>query len=124
MSRLSVTPQQMLGAYPSLPISADGADFVFTAAGASFADGASFAITGKELLLVHNGAGTAQTVTISSVADEKGRTGDISAYSVGAGEYAAFGPFKKPGWAQAADGNKLYFAASNTAVEFAVLRWT
>lgn len=124
MSRLAVTPKQTLGSYPSLPISADGADFAFAAAGAAFADGASFVITGKELLLVRNGAVTAQTVTISSVADEKGRTGDVTTYSIGASEYAVFGPFKKAGWAQAADGNKLYFAASAATVEFAVLRWT
>lgn len=121
MARLPITPQTSLGGYPATPLTVQTADFVFTPAGAQFADGASFPITGRELLLVRNGNGAAQTVTITSMVDEKNRLGTITAYSVGISEYAVFGPFQKDGWAQA--GGLLYFAASATDVEFAVLRW-
>lgn len=96
MARLSLTVQNIIAKYPTLPL------------------------TGKEILLVHNANAGAQTVTISSVVDPYKRTGDITTYSVGIGEYAAFPPFPKDGWAQS-DGY-LYFAASAADVNFAVLR--
>jgi hypothetical protein len=120
MSRLALTVQNIIAKYPSLPLTANSADFTWTAAGASFADGAGFALTGKEVLLARNPTGGALTVTISSVVDPYIRTGDITTYSIGAGEYAVFPPFPKAGWAQA-DG-KLYLAASAATVEFAVLK--
>lgn len=120
MARLAITPKDAPGPYPALPISANARDVAFTAAGADFADGASFPITGRELLLVHNGNAGAQTVTITSVADDKNRTGDITTYSIGIGEYALFGPFKKAGWAQST--GLLHFAATAADVEFLVLR--
>ena len=120
MTRLALTPQTLLGAYPTLPLAANAADVTFTAAGASFADGAKFPVTGGEILLVKNGEQSAQTVTITSVIDERKRTGTITAYSIGAGEMAAFGPFQPEGWMQA-DG-QVYIAASADDVSFAVLR--
>jgi hypothetical protein len=100
MSRLAITPRTLLGSYPTLPLTANSADIAFTAAGASFADGASYPLTGQEILLVHNGNVGAETVTITSVADDLGRSGDITTYSLSAGEYGAFGPFKEKGWRQ------------------------
>lgn len=120
MTRLAVTPQTLLGSYPALPVTANSADITFTAAGASFADGAGFTLTGGEILLVKNDNVGAQTVTISSVADDLKRTGDITTYSIGAGEVAAFGPFELKGWRQS-DG-KLHVAASAADVSFAVLK--
>jgi hypothetical protein len=120
MARLSITPTSVVAKYPALPLTANSADFTWTAAGASFADGAGFQMTGKEILLVRNDNVGAQTVTITSVEDKYGRTGNITTYSVGSGEYAAFPQFPKDGWAQA-DG-QLYFAASAADVYFAVLR--
>lgn len=120
MARLALTPQTLPGSYPALPLSANSVDVTFTAAGASFADGAGFPLTGGEILLVKNANVSAQTVTISSVADDLKRTGDISTYSIGASEIAVFGPFELKGWRQA-DG-KLYIAASATDVQFAVLK--
>jgi len=58
------------------------------------------------------------TFTISSIADERNRTGDITTYSLAAGEIGAF-RLKKAGWQQA-DG-KCYLEASNAAIKFAVL---
>jgi hypothetical protein len=120
MARLALTPKSLPLKYPVLPITANALDFAFTAAGADFAEGASFPMTEKEVLIVHNGNVGAQTITITSVADPYARTGNITTYSLGAGEYAVFPQFQKAGWMQT-DGN-LYFAASATDVEFAVLR--
>jgi hypothetical protein len=120
MSRLALTPKSLPLKYPVLPITANALDFAFTAAGADFADGASFPMTGKEILIVHNANVGVQTLTVTSTIDPYKRTGNITAYSIGIGEYAVFPQFQKDGWMQA-DGS-LYFAASATDVEFAVLR--
>jgi hypothetical protein len=120
MTRLAITPKTVLGSYPTLPLSANSLDIVFTPAGASFADGASYLLTGQEILLVHNDNIGAQTVTITSVADDLSRTGDITSYSVGAGEFAVFPLFKEKGWKQS-DGT-IHISASATDVEFAVLK--
>ena len=120
MARLDLTVLDPVNGYPSLPLDANSADVAFTAAGASFADGAAFPYTGRELLLVRNANAGAQTVTISSVPDSHQRTGDITAYSLAAGEIAAFFLHRTEGWRQS-DG-KLYIAASAADVEFAVIR--
>lgn len=98
-------------------IAADSADFVWTAADVGNSN--SCTLTGRELLLVNNTGGSPYTVTITSAADELGRTGDITTYSLAAGEFAVFGPFPMRGWRQT--GGKLYFAGSNAAVKFAVI---
>lgn len=79
------------------------------------------ALTGKEILIARNSGASAYTVTITSVADPVyGRTGDISAVSIPAGESRMWGPFPLEGWRQA--DNKLYFQANNAAVLFTVIR--
>lgn len=121
MARLLLTGKSAAGSNPALPLSANGADLAFTPAGADFADGAGFVMTGNDLVIVRNGNVAAQTVTFTSVADERNnRSGDIAAYSLGAGEFGVFGPFKRKGWMQPANG-QLYLAASATNVEFAVI---
>ncbi|HYI67132.1 MAG TPA: hypothetical protein VEW95_09430 [Candidatus Limnocylindrales bacterium] len=120
MARLALTVQEPPSAYPTLPLAANDADVTFTAAGAAFADGASFPMTGRELLLVRNPSGGALTVTINSVSDSRKRTGDITAYSIGAGEVAAFWPNRTEGWRQTT--GLLHFAASAAELEFAVIR--
>lgn len=121
MARLALTAKATPGSYPSLPLSANAADFAWTAAGGDFADGFSFPWTGREVLLVRNDNGGAQTVTINSLADSrKRRTGDISAYSVGAGEYAVLGPFQSDGWKQST--GLIHGAASAADVMLAVIR--
>lgn len=116
-----MTPQQIVaGHYPTLPVTAEAADFTYTASGADFADGASFPLTGREVLIVRNDNAGAQTITINSVVDDKNRTGDITTYSIGIGEYAVFGPFPKSGWAQAS--GDLYFEVAAADLFLAVLR--
>jgi hypothetical protein len=124
MAILTLTPQTVIAKYPSLPLTANSADFVWTAAGADFADKARFVHTGREAILVRNDNGGAQTVTIESSADPKGRTGNITTYSVGAGEYAVFPPFPVTGWRQITGGNTGYLVLSASAADvyFAILR--
>lgn len=123
MAVLVLTPVQMPAKYPTLQPAANSLDVAFTPAGADFADGAEFTLTGREILLVHNANAAAKTVTVTSVADPvTKRTGDITAYSVGIGEYAVFPQFQMLGWANSS--GKIHIAASAADVEFLVLRLT
>jgi hypothetical protein len=78
-----------------------------------------FVANGKDLVIAHNTGASAYTITITSAADPYGRMGDIATYSLGAGEYAVFGPLELAGWVQT-DG-KVYLQASNAAVKFGVV---
>jgi len=122
MARLVLTPITVIGKYPTLQPAANALDIAFTPAGASFADGAGWTLGSCDVLLVQNLNAGAQTFTISTVIDEYGRTGDITAYSVGIAEFAAFGPVALAGFKQA-DG-QVYIAAAAADVGFAVLRLT
>ena len=98
-----------------------GASLTWTADNTAASGGNSTTSTGKELLLARNTSGsTAYTVTITSVADSLGRTRDMT-LEIAASAYAMFGPFRQTGWMQTAD-SKLYFASTNAAIEFAVLK--
>lgn len=119
MARLVVPVTEIVGGYPATPLALNALDFAWTPAGASFADGAGFVHTGREVLLIRNADAGAQTVTISSVGDAQNRKGDITAFSFAAGEFGAI-QLPVAGWRQP-DG-QLYFAASDADVNFAVLR--
>jgi hypothetical protein len=119
MAATAITVQDINGPFDD--IDAGGADFTWTAA--DVANGNSFACTGKELLLVRNtDESTAYYVTIDSVEDEKNREGDISQYSLAAGDFAVFGVglTTAVGWRQST--NVINITGENAAVEFAVLR--
>ena len=117
MARTALTVQDVPGKYPG-SIGVNAADFTWAAA--DIVDQNSFPCTGREIVLVRNDNVGPQTVTINSVADPYKRTQDVTAYSVGIGEYAFFGPFPVVGWRQA-DGN-VYLEASAADVFFAVVR--
>jgi len=119
MARLALTEYVPVGGYPVLPVAANAADFAFAEPGVP-GDGISFTLTGKEILLVFNSTAGALTVTINSVNDERNRSGDIAAYSVGANEYAAFGPFPTTGWRQST--GLLHAVGSAAGLKFAVVR--
>ena len=75
-----------------------------------------------DIVVAHNTQAGAQTVTFDSVADpETGRSGDITTYSIGIDEYAAFGPFTFRGWRQPTTG-WLHYEASHVDVLLGVLR--
>jgi hypothetical protein len=115
--RTLLTKTTPLGCYPSLPITANGADLTETAA--DVANKNRFVSGGNDLVIAHNTGASAYTVTITSVVDDEGRTGDITAYSIGAGETAIFGPFKKHGWMQSS--GHIHLEAENASVKFAVV---
>ncbi len=123
MARLVLVPQTVLGSYPTLPLTVNSADFTFVASGADFVDGFSFPLTGRELLIIRNDNVGAKTVTIDSVAAKRtNREGDISAYSIGVGEYCVLGPFGKDGWAQLTTGF-LHGEVEAADLFLAVIKW-
>jgi len=119
LARTVVAPQSILGPYPTLPVTANALDIAFTAPAVA-ADGISFPLTGHEVLLARNVAVGAQTITIQSAPDSRGRSGDITTYSIGAGEFIAFDARAQEGWRQS-DGS-FYAVMSTVDVEVAILR--
>lgn len=118
MPRTSFTIINAPGSYLA-SIAADDLDFAWEAG--DVANNNQFASTGKELILVRNDDVGAQTFTIVSIADPQlKRTGDVTDYSVGAGEYAIFGPVEAKGWRQT-DGN-VYINPSDANLFFAIIR--
>lgn len=78
-----------------------------------------FSSTGREILLVRNDSGDTQTITVTSVADQFGRTGDTSK-AVANGAYAVFQQFPTHGWQQS-DGY-IYVDGADTDVYLSVIR--
>lgn len=118
MPRVTITKQTPKGPYPTLPVAADSMDLTMLAA--DTVNKEQFVPSGDDLVIAHNTDGaSARTITFTSAPDDKNRTGDISAYSIGINEIAVF-RFKKKGWVQS-DG-RIYIEASNAAVKWAVLQ--
>jgi hypothetical protein len=99
------------------PNPAAGVAVTFTAADVTEKE--KLALTGREIVLVHNTGASSRTYTITSTEDPFGRTKDISAVSIAAGAIHTVGPFGLAGWAQT-DGS-LYLEANNAEVKFAVV---
>lgn len=118
MARTILTIDTLGGAYPVLPVVVNSLDITETAA--DVVDNNRFLLTGREILIARNSTGGALTFTVHSVVDDYERDGDITTYSVGANESAAFGPVKKAGWEQA-DGY-AYIDGSAVGLLFTVLR--
>lgn len=115
MARTTLTKTTPVGSYGTY--SAAAAKMTMTAA--DVANKNQFVATGHDLVVAYNSGGSPYTVTITSAPDEFGRSGDITTYSVPAGETHIFGPFKLPGWQQT-DG-KIYLEASNASILFGVI---
>jgi hypothetical protein len=114
----ALTVQEIKG--PFTAIGAGEADYTMAAADVT---GNTFQCTGREIIVISNPAGGATyTVTVTSVADEKGRTGNITSYSMAAGDYVVFGVglTNSQGWKSAA--GLITLTANNAAVLIAVLR--
>jgi len=116
MARQVHTAQIPLGSIGDYSV-ANAADYVYLAA--DVANKEETILTGKELILVRNVDASPHTVTINSEDDPFNRKEDVAAYSVGANEFAMFGPFDRTGWVS---GGKLNFEADNVNIEFAVIR--
>ena len=117
MPRTEITVNEAAERYPTLPVSANALDFSFTAG--DVANGNAYVATGREVVIFRNVNAGAQTFTLDSVADEQGRTGDITAYSLGAAEFAVLYPPLR-GFQQS-DG-MIYIDVSHADVTIAVLR--
>lgn len=81
-------------------------------------NGNKFALTGREVIVLHNTGASTRTYTITSVADPYGRTGHITTQNILAGAYMALGPIGLEGWKQT-DG-QLYLAVSHAEVKIGV----
>ena len=122
MPRLLIVPQDVIGSYPTLPVTAGSADIVWTLSAAAFADGFRFPLTGRELLIIKNDNAGAQTVTIDSLVSKRtNRKGDIDAYSMAANDIIVLGPFSKDGWEQVS--GELWGAVTAADLNIAVIKW-
>lgn len=116
MARTNIPSQEPLGPFPTLPVTADGLDIAFTDGNAS--EGNEFTATGSDLLIAKNIGSGARTITLLSVVDQFNRTGDITTYSLGAGEVASFF-FGTNGWLQS--NGKININVSHAEVKLAIL---
>lgn len=117
MARVTLIKKTALGSKTSAYSPVNSADLPMTAADVT--DKNQFTCSGNDLIFAHNSGASPATISINSVADPQlGRMGDIAGYSLGAGEYAIFGPFSRAGWQQS-DGF-LYLEASSANVRFGV----
>jgi len=78
-------------------------------------NGNVFVGTGRELLVIQNPTGGAITVTLTSSADAQNRKGDITTYSLGAGEFMSFWYGNLVGWNQG--GGQIYLDCSATGLK-------
>jgi len=117
MPRITHTAQIPLGSIGDYSVG-DAADIAFLAA--DVANMEQTALTGKEMIVARNVGGGPFLITVTSSNDPFNRTGDVTDYSLGAGEFAVFGPFDRTGWLQ--PGAFIFFEANNVAIEFAVIR--
>jgi len=117
VARVLVAAQTTPGSYPALQPAPGSLAIAMQAADASLFNYTPLN-NGKTYLLAQNTDSGAHTVTITSVADTLGRTGDITSYSLAAGVIAQFGPFQTIGWT---NGGQLWFQADNALVKFAVI---
>jgi len=117
MARVLVAAQAAPGAYPV--VSAGSLDVAMQAADTGLGNYAPI-VEGKTLILVQNTDVSAQTVTITSVVDAYNRLGNITAYSLAAGDVVLLGPFKAAGWSHGTgiDGG-VWLDASNAGIKIA-----
>jgi V8-like Glu-specific endopeptidase len=85
-------------------------------------NGNSFTATGREVLIVNNTGASPYTFTVTSVADNLGRTDtSLTTYSVAAGVITGIQMKYLTGWVQSGTQN-VYLACSNAAVKYAVIQ--
>lgn len=95
------------------------AGVVLTMTAANISDLNQFVASGKDLIVIHNTGATSHTFTVTSAADERGRTKDITTETIAAGVYKVIGPLDLTGWVQT-DG-KVYLAANDAEVKFGIV---
>ncbi len=115
MARVNVVAQVAPGAYPV--VTANSRDLAMQAGDVALGNYTAL-VEGKTLVIIQNTDVGAHTVTITSVADSLNRTGDVSAYSLGAGELALFGPFKAVGWTH---GGQIWIDVNDATMKIAAV---
>lgn len=107
---------EMVG--PFADVTAGSIDIVWQTATVG---GEKFACSGREILLIKNVTGS-NTVTITSVDNDKGRAEDLTAYAISGTDivYWTGGLTNAKGWKQTT--GMILVTASSTDVAFAVLR--
>lgn len=121
MTATALTVQTPKGPFISGQPSANALNITFAACDA--VNGNSFPASGHELLILNNTDSGAHNVTITSQADTRGRTQDITAYSIAAGAFAMFAFVgSTEGWADGS-GN-ITFTAADASVKAAVVKIT
>lgn len=117
MARTALTVQTTIAKYPA-SVSANAADFTFAAGDAS--NGNYFVHTGKQVIIARNTGAGARTITLTSSVDSLNRLGTITAYSIGAGEFAIFPqPLALDGWRQS--NGQFYIDVEHAEVTLAVI---
>jgi hypothetical protein len=116
MTRTTIAAQTLLGSYPALPIT-PATDVTEVPADVGNGNDTTI-VDNKTIVVAHNINVAAKTVTFTSVADAFNRTGNITSYSIAAGKYKIFGPFKVAGWSNA---GKLDIDANHADVLLAVI---
>ncbi len=115
-SNAQTVSTRVLGPYPGT-VAANALDFSFVAGSVV---SSTFVCTGNELLIAHNTGDATYTITLKSVPDQYGRTGDISSYAIGPDEYMAFKYTSTVGWRDESTGT-AEFVVENAAVKYAIL---
>lgn len=119
MPRTVVTKNENAKRYPVIPPAADSLEFAFVATSGGNNDGYEYVATGREVVLLRNTGVGANTFGLLSVVDELGRKGDITAYSLAAGEFAVLIPPLK-GFQQS-DG-RIWIDISSVEITICVLQ--
>ncbi len=117
MTQTLINSQTPKGPYPG---SISAGDLTLAFVGADTSNGNSFKLTGREVLLAYNSDASAHHLTITSTADSRGRSADISSYSIATLTHAAFSFLSgTEGWEQT-DGT-AHILADDATVKLAVL---
>lgn len=118
MSVVPVTPQTPVTEYPTLPVDAGSLVIDFTTGST---DGVTVALTQHHLVLVRNDHATdPKSLTVVSVPDSIGRSGDIAAYDIDAGDTIAIRFRATAGWKDSGSG-LLTMTPESADLKFAVL---
>lgn len=120
MPRTPVALTTPLSSYPTLPLAANSADLVTTAADVSNKNQVAYGNASRLLIIaINTHTATSYTVSITSAPDAFGRLGDIATYQLEAGN-AMIMILNRDGWRQS-DG-QLYLEANNASVVFGAVR--
>jgi len=116
--RTALTPVTPKGPYPG---TVNAGDLAITMENGDNTNGNVWSGNGRDLLLIQNPTVGAVTVTFTSVSDNLGRKGDITAYSIPAAGFMAFWFGNLNGWAQDAAGS-IYVDMSATGLKMKAIR--